>query len=142
MVEIGGETSRVSEALDRGSRSPVGDDGGLGVSEVVERDEEDRAPDGERDERVRALEEVAAQPLDTRYHATLHTCCRTASCVPVAYNFMLYVSSNYQGRLIFQSSPPVNKVPKNLNKRGVFHQLQPLPHFLSSHAGYRSRYYR
>ena len=62
--------------------------------------------------------------------------------ITVAFDHMLTQLLNSQGRLVLQSSPPLDQVPENLSRSRVYFTLHPLPYFPVVHVGYRMRYYR
>ena len=102
VAEIEDEIEQITEALERGSSSAEedgepegGDKGGL-------------VPDSGPVSQERASEGGSEQVLDPRFHASLTPCLRNSLQVPMAYLHMLYVLSNYQGRLHLQSSPPLD----------------------------------
>ena len=99
-------------------------------------------PDGGPVGQERASEEGGEQVLDPRVHASLTPLRRNLLQVPVAYLHMLYVPPNNQGKLFLQSNPPLDQAPGNINQKRLYHTLNPLPFFPSTHAGYRRRYYR
>ena len=145
MAEVNVEIAQLTEPLNRGDSSSSEDDDEPEVREVVDAIEAgngDLVPDRDQDEQERALEDGGEQVLDPRYHATLHMCHRDPSQMPVSYTFILYVPSNYQGRLHFKSCPQLDDVPDVHYVKRVYHKLQPIPFFPPSHVGYRMRYYR
>ena len=102
VAEVEDEIAQITEALERGSSSAEedgepegGDKGGL-------------VPDSGPVSQERASEGGSEQVLDPRFHASLTPCLRNSLQVPMAYLHMLYVLSNYQGRLHLQSSPPLD----------------------------------
>ena len=136
VAKIEGEIDQITEALDRGDSSASEDE------EPERRNEGGLVPGGGPVGRTRASEGGVDQVLDPRIHALLTPCPRNSYWVPVAYLHMLYARPNGQGRLTLQSSPPLDLVPLNINQKRVYHTLHPLPHFPSTNAGYRTRYYR
>ena len=73
--------------------------------------------------------------LDQAVHVSLTPRRRVPGEIPVTFNHMLTWPANWQGRLILQSSPPLDQVPDNLSRSRVYYTLHPLPHFPAVHVG-------